>query len=92
MLDAAEWSAYRLVCAMRTQWRHGFDGTPTGIRYESLAVAAAAYGEPLDAERTRLTVRQFGTASPKEYSGYANGWASFMVAFKRSREDGPGGK
>lgn len=48
--------------------------------------------EPLGADRTRLTVRQFGTASVKESSGYANGWASFMVAFKRSREDDAGGK
>ncbi|MFG0327196.1 MAG: SRPBCC domain-containing protein [Phycisphaerales bacterium JB037] len=42
--------------------------------------------EPLDADRTRLTVRQFATGSAREFSGYANGWGSFMLEFKRQLE------
>ena len=47
-LDAEEWSAWRIVSAMRTQWQRGFDGAPLGLRYEALPVVCGALGETLD--------------------------------------------
>ena len=35
--------------------------------------------EPLEGGRTRLSVRQIGTAKASEYSGYTNGWAKFLI-------------
>ena len=42
--------------------------------------------EPLGGARSRLSVRQFGLQSLAEYSGYANGWASFLLSMKRVSE------
>jgi len=42
--------------------------------------------EPLGDERSRLSVRQFGMGDHVEFNGYANGWASFMLAMKRVGE------
>jgi uncharacterized protein YndB with AHSA1/START domain len=39
--------------------------------------------ESLGAGRARLSVRQFGLSDIKEFNGYANGWASFLLAIKR---------
>lgn len=35
--------------------------------------------EVIDAGRTRLTVRQIGTADEREFSGYTNGWACGLL-------------
>ena len=42
--------------------------------------------EPLDRNRSLLTVRQIGVSTDRERSGYSNGWASFMVAIGRTTE------
>ncbi len=42
--------------------------------------------EALGDDRARLSVRQYGIGSELEFNGYANGWASFMVAMKRVGE------
>ena len=39
--------------------------------------------EPLGQDRTRLTVRQVGTDGPREFCGYTNGWAGFLIALRR---------
>ncbi len=38
--------------------------------------------EPLGPGRCRVTVRQVGARNPKEYSGYSNGWAKFLLSLR----------
>ncbi len=41
--------------------------------------------EKLAPDRSRLTVRQIGTSSPREFSGYSNGWAAYLIEIRRVR-------